>query len=96
MMPYFSTCSYCGELMAITELEQTAPSFLTCRDVLTCDERVKGAGSTFYKHLKAELEQMEARRAELIRLIEAERIRLGLPDITAVRHQVEMARIEEE
>jgi hypothetical protein len=68
MMPYFSTCSYCGELMAFTELEQTAPSFLTCRDVLACDERVKGAGSTFYKHLKAELEQLEARRPELIRL----------------------------
>jgi hypothetical protein len=96
MKPYFWNCSYCGELMAMEELEETAPSFLICKDAVACDQRVKDAGSTYYTALKAELEQLEARRPELILLIEAERIRLGLPDITAVRHQVELARIEAE
>ena len=90
------TCAYCGTKQPLSELVQFDNGFITCKDILGCNGRVAQAEHAYYTSLQSELKRVEARRSELITLIEKQRLKMGLPDATIEHHRAEMARIEQE
>ena len=82
--------------MPLNELEHDGRSFITCKDVISCNRRVEQAEQAYLTALELESKSLTKKLAEVNDKIATERKRRNLDDTTTKMHFALVRRIEED